>query len=79
MADQQRMMKIRIVSGKPEAVEAVVNQLVENYAPQVFNVQPGPEGPLVTVILVHQDEIRKAALANARANMPVVPPGMFPR
>lgn len=59
-------LKIRILCGPPAAVQADVNQLLELYAPTVWNIQPGPDGPLVTCILVLESEIRKAQLMAAR-------------
>jgi hypothetical protein len=61
----------RIVSGGPREVEREVNQLSEDYAPLMWNVQPGSDGPLVTCVMVSAREMRKAALAQARMTMPV--------
>lgn len=62
MQDDQ---KIRIVCGPPAAMEVVVNELLNNYAPIVWNIQPGKDGPLVTCILVSERELRKAQILAA--------------
>jgi hypothetical protein len=62
--------KIRIISGDPTEVEWTVNSLLDNYAPIMWNIQAGQEGPLVTCILILQSEIRKAQLMAA-----AMPPG----
>ena len=72
MDDETVRRKIRIVSGGPAKAEAELNQLMGEYLPQVFNVQPGPDGPLVTVILLHESEVRKAQLAQARMQAPLM-------
>jgi hypothetical protein len=58
--------KVRILSGSPAKVEAEVNLLLGSYVPTVWNIQPGADGPLVSCILVHESEIRKAQLAMAQ-------------
>jgi len=60
----------RIVSGDPASVEAEVNRISEDYGPIVWNIQSGPDGPLVTCILVSAKEMRKAALMQARMMAP---------
>jgi hypothetical protein len=54
---------LRIVSGTAAEVEAELNVLLEAYVPTVWNFQPGANGALVSVVLVHSREIRKAQLA----------------
>lgn len=53
----------RIVSGAPAEIEEAVNRLVEAYVPVAWNFQAGVSGPVVTVVLLHSREIRKAQLA----------------
>ena len=55
--------KVRIVSGKPATVEHDVNELLEHYTPLVWNIQSDWEGVIVTCIMVHESEVRKAQLA----------------
>jgi hypothetical protein len=57
--------KIRIISGGPDEVEYQVNQLLGDYVPIVWNIQPGTDGPLVTCILIAQSEMRKAQILAA--------------
>jgi len=56
----------RIVSGAPGVVECEVNQLCDTYAPIVWNIQAGQDGPLVTCIMISHREIMKAQLMEAR-------------
>lgn len=62
--------KIRILCGSPGSVEADVNPLLQEYVPIVWNIQPGKDGPMVSCILVHASEVRKAQIAMAG-----LPPG----
>ena len=54
--------KIRIVCTGPEEAEKQINELLEHYAPIVWNIQPGPNGPLISCILLSEKELRKAQL-----------------
>ena len=65
--------KIRIITGTTDEVEYQVNQLFGDYAPIVWNIQPGAGGALVTCILILQSEIRKAQILAAA--MPTGRPG----
>jgi hypothetical protein len=64
--------KIRIISAAPAEVEEQVNQLLDGYAPIMWNIQPGPNGALVTCVLVSERELRKAQLMAAAG----IPGGM---
>lgn len=74
---ETKARRVRIVSGDPARVEAEINELLDNYAPLVWNVQPSPGGALVTCILVHESEVRKAQLAAARQQAGVMGPQKF--
>jgi hypothetical protein len=58
-------LKVRIVSDSPAAVEASVNELLEDYSPIVWNIQASKDGPLVSCILILNSELRKAAILAA--------------
>lgn len=58
--------KVRIVSSSPREAEALVNKYIEDYAPVVWNVQPGPDGPLVTCILISNRVLLAQQLTGAR-------------
>lgn len=51
--------RIRIVCAEPQTAEDQVNELLDDYTPIVWNVQPGKEGPLVTAVLVSTAELQK--------------------
>lgn len=55
--------KIRILSDAPELVEVQLNELCVDYAPIVWNVGPVGDRIVVTVVLLHESEIRKGQLA----------------
>ena len=57
--------KLRIIAGGPDEVEYQVNELLGDYVPIVWNIQPGTDGPLVTCILIAQSEMRKAQILAA--------------
>ena len=69
--------KLRIVSGPPGRVEDELNILLETYSAAVWNIGPGPEGPVVTVILLHESVIRQQQLAAARMQAAMHPPARF--
>ncbi|HEY2104320.1 MAG TPA: hypothetical protein VGH29_00955 [Candidatus Binataceae bacterium] len=54
--------KIRIVCADPVAAENLINELLKDYAPIVWNIQPGPDGVIVTCVLISEAELRKAQL-----------------
>jgi hypothetical protein len=62
--------KIRIISGGADEVEYQANELLGDYVPIVWNIQPGPDGPLVTCVLIAMSELRKAQILAAA--MPAV-------
>jgi hypothetical protein len=57
--------KIRIVSAPPAEAEEQINELLEAYAPIVWNIGPGPAGITVTCVLLSERELRKAQLMAA--------------
>ncbi len=61
--------RIRIVTGPALVVESQLERLVDDYAPQVWNFSVVGAEVHVSVVLVSNKEIRKAALATAA--MPV--------
>lgn len=69
MADKES--SVRIICGAPELVEREVNVLLENYAPAMWNIQTCDGKPLVTCILVHERELRKAQIAAMRNAAPM--------
>ena len=56
--------KIRILSGQTKRIEAEVNELLTEYAPISWFFAYHGDVPLVTVLLVHEAELRKGQLAN---------------
>ena len=58
--------RLRIVSGRPAEVEAELNQLLESYSAAVWNIGPGAQGAIVTVVLLHESVIRQQQIAAAR-------------
>jgi hypothetical protein len=61
--------KLRIISGDSAVAERIINDLIDSYVPIVWNIQPGPAGAIVTCVLLHGREIRKAQLAQANQQM----------
>lgn len=57
--------KVRILSNCPAVVEKQLNELGDTYAPIVWNIAPVGDGIMVTVVLLHEREIRKGQLATA--------------
>lgn len=55
--------KVRILSAAPAVVEGQLNELGGEYAPVVWNIAPTDAGIMVTVVLLHESEVRKAQLA----------------
>ncbi len=54
--------KLLIVSGHPGHVEEQLNILLNDYATVAWNFLPMGDTVIITVVLVHQSEQRKAAL-----------------
>jgi hypothetical protein len=57
---------IRIITGKPEVVEAEINAIIDEYTPQSFTYSVVKDELLVSAILVNKSEARKAHLATIR-------------
>jgi len=55
--------KLLIVSGSAAEVEARLNKVLNEYAAATWNFAVVKDELKVTVVLVHQSEMRKAALA----------------
>jgi ABC-type cobalt transport system substrate-binding protein len=66
--------KIRIVSTSPAEAEELINELLQDYAPIVWNIFSGPSGTVVTCVLLSERELRKAQLMAANM-VPGRPPG----
>ena len=58
---------LRILSGSPEMVEHEANLLLKNYAAIMWNFSVVRDELVITVILVHERELRKAQLAQMRS------------
>lgn len=68
----EREPGIRIISACPAVAEQQLNELAGRYAPIVWNVAPTEAGIMVTVVMLHERELRKQNLAQAM----MAPPGM---
>jgi len=55
--------KVLIVSGSAAEVEARLNKVLNEYAAATWNFAVVKDELRITVVLVHQSEMRKAALA----------------
>ena len=55
--------KVRILSAAPAVVEVQINEICDEYAPIVWNIAPTDAGIMVTVVLLHESEVRKAQIA----------------
>jgi hypothetical protein len=55
----------RIISAAPAQAEHELNELAAGFTPIVWNIQPGPDGAMVTCVLVSTSELRRATLAQA--------------
>lgn len=66
--EPERVQKrLRILSGTVEEIEFELNQMLDDYAVTVWNITPGTECVIVTVVLIAVSELRKAALMQGRA------------
>jgi hypothetical protein len=54
--------KLRIVSDKPEVVARALNVLLDDYAAITWNFAVVKDELTITVVMVHQSEIRKMQL-----------------
>lgn len=54
---------IRIISAAPAVAEIQVNELARDYAPIVWNIQPGDNGVMVTVVMLHKRELPRPQIA----------------
>jgi hypothetical protein len=61
--NEQKEPSVRILSSRPAVVEEQLNELADRYAPIVWNIQPVDGKVCVTVVLLHQREVRKSQLA----------------
>jgi len=59
----QTPRKLLIVSGSAAEVEARLNKVLDEYAAVTWNFAVVKDELRITVVLVHQSEMRKAALA----------------
>lgn len=66
--------KVRILSAAPAVVESQLNELADEYAPIVWNIAPVGDHVVVTVVLLHESEVRKSQLA-----APMMPAGSIRR
>lgn len=56
--------KVRIVSGEVEEVELQLNILAESYGAIMWNFSVVDNRMWMTVVMIHESEMRKAALAS---------------
>ena len=52
----------RIISGPAPYIEEQVNRLAESYSPLLWSIYAGTGEALITVVLINQREMRRAAL-----------------
>lgn len=57
--------KVRILHGEPAVIEAMVNDLSDEYAPLQWNFAVCDGRLIITVICVAASELRKAQIASA--------------
>lgn len=62
METESKPRKIRIISGAPALVDAQVNEMLDQYTIQAVNYATCGDRVIVTCFLVHNSEMRKAAL-----------------
>lgn len=67
---EKKPRKIRFISGRPELVDAQVNELLGEYGIASINFATTSEGVIVTVYLILASEVRMLQIAN-----PGLPPG----
>jgi hypothetical protein len=56
--------KLRLISGRPEAVDVMVNELLEEYSPSSWTYQVVGDQVIVTCMLILNVELRKAQIAS---------------
>jgi len=66
--------RIRLLSGPPAIVEHEVNLLLDEYAAVTWSFAVAKDEVVVTVLMIHAGEIRKAQLAQAGNSVAVPPP-----
>lgn len=64
MDAEKKPRRIRFISGRPDLVDAQVNELLDEYVVGSVNYATTSEGVIVTCYLVHSSELRKMQIAN---------------
>jgi len=70
MGPENTKRKIRLISGRPEVVDAQVNELLGEYGIVSINYATTSEGVIVTAYLILASEIRMMQIANGVAQVP---------
>lgn len=68
MEPENKPRKIRLISGRPELVDAQVNELLGEYGIASINFATTSEGVIVTCYLILASEIRMMQIASGVVN-----------
>ena len=68
MEPEIKKRKIRLISGRPDLVDAQVNELLGEYAIASINFATTGEGVIVTMYLILASEVRMMQIAQGVAN-----------
>jgi hypothetical protein len=68
MEPEKKPRKVRFISGRPELVDAQVNEMLGEYAIASINFATTSEGVIVTCYLILASEVRMMQIAQGVAN-----------